>query len=137
MVTSSPLAASATTADAFCFSARIPTSDMFYIVAQQQFGTYHFLRSSISINVHLAPCSVLTRSVITWNLLGSEEFSTYDSETLTVVSDPGYGCNLEAARQGSYVVEAVDEDTLVLTPIDDECGSRSANMASGMTGYAP
>jgi hypothetical protein len=33
MVTVSPDAASATTADAFCFSARIPTSDMCYIVA--------------------------------------------------------------------------------------------------------
>jgi hypothetical protein len=34
IVTISPVAASATTAEAFCFSARIPTSDMFYIVAQ-------------------------------------------------------------------------------------------------------
>lgn len=34
MVTVSPDAASATTADAFCFRARIPTSDMCFVVAQ-------------------------------------------------------------------------------------------------------
>jgi hypothetical protein len=62
---------------------------------------------------------------------------TYDGETLTVISDPGYGCDLETARQGSYEVEVVDEDTLALTLIDDECGPRSADMASGMTRYAP
>ena len=32
MVTVSPAAASATTADAFCFNARIPTSDMCFVV---------------------------------------------------------------------------------------------------------
>jgi len=35
IVTVSPDAASATTADAFCFNARIPTSDMCFMVAQQ------------------------------------------------------------------------------------------------------
>lgn len=34
IVTSSPAAASATTAEAFCFKARMPTSDMFYVVAR-------------------------------------------------------------------------------------------------------
>ncbi len=35
IVTDFPAAASATTAEAFCFKARIPTSDMFYIVAHR------------------------------------------------------------------------------------------------------
>jgi hypothetical protein len=36
IVTVSPAAASATTADAFCFNARIPTLDMSYIVAPRR-----------------------------------------------------------------------------------------------------
>lgn len=62
---------------------------------------------------------------------------TFDGETLTVISDPGFGCVSEEASQGSYDVEVTDENTLDLTVIDDACEPRAADLTSGMTRYAP
>ena len=60
---------------------------------------------------------------------------TFDGETLTVISAPGFGCG--GGEQGSYEVEVVDENTLDLTVIDDSCVPRADDISSGMTRYAP
>ena len=60
---------------------------------------------------------------------------TFDGETLTVISDPGFGCGGE--EQGSYGVEVADENTLDLTVIEDNCTPRAADISSGMARYAP
>ena len=57
---------------------------------------------------------------------------TFDGATLTVDTNEGAeGC--QAGQTGTYEVSFVDDDTVELALVDDECGARGSDFGSGLT----
>ena len=57
---------------------------------------------------------------------------TFDGTTLTVDTDEGAtGC--QAGETGTYEVSFVDDDTVELALVDDECGQRASDFGRGLT----
>lgn len=68
------------------------------------------------------------------SLKDAGEFS-FDGEVMTIESEPGFFCR--SYGQATYEFTFVDDDTIEVEVVEDECGPRRADWSAGFTRQAP